>query len=814
MSSYRYRLKDKGKQMAKRIPANPKADHELSDFDSQTHDQPKSLYVLGITMATDDIVTASITAGIGLFKILVIDVGDWIRVEFDPNEFPHHKAPPPEWRAPEVGRSDGVVPLPVKRGQLLSVEIVAQVPEHALPPGPFTGTLHVQGATFSRTVSLRGNYLAVDENTPIGQKWRQLGGEAAVGSVLSNAHFDPAVQAVIQDFDRGAICNVPGAGAFFLSSLVLAKWKSVTAAGDDVRAATGLPIEDVFAAADRSDVQRFQTGAIVVRPSKEAFAVHGAIYQDYREFGDLPIPGRQPRLGLPLGDEQPIVGGRLQTFDSGDIWWSPGTGAHEIHGDIRNCFMKLGGMGSQGFLGWPLTDEMGAPDGIGRANRFQGGAIYWTPTTGAHAVHGAILDRWSALGFERSYLGYPIADEADWIVPGTTAPGGRQSTFQRGQIVWTPQNGTFDVPETYTPPTAPVVTPAGTALGGSVTFTLRSNGTYAIQYYMEDSGLPGYDFTVRAIFVTSNGLSFAGQHSGHVGGTLTTGARDDHASQEGSNSFIQRYWEEVKAGTLFVTKDYSTTGVIGFIEDVAKAVLDIVVTAGAFTLGVVIWLGSEIGQIFGDLGLGGTMGLIAGVVVFACGGGIVLAGLSGIAVGQVTNLMIKQRPLRHDEIAFVNRVFNGVLPTDRIVLTNLSGLGGRAFTCPGADKQIYVNIGSDAYDNPTEYINRSSYPTKGEVLIHELTHAWQIEYGSFVPALVCEGIVNQANNTFGQSVYVYGPPSSPWSSFNLEAQAAIVDQWFGGIATVNAPLRTPEHSMDGTDPYFPYIQNNLRAKVT
>src|SRR5919199_153072 len=75
----------------------------------------------------------------------------------------------------------------------------------------------------------------------------------------------------------------------------------------------------------------------------------------------------------------------------------------------------------------PLTDETGTPDGVGRFNHFAGGSIYWTPETGAHEVHGAIRDKWANMGWERSELGYPTSDEHD-------IPGGRISQFQRGEI--------------------------------------------------------------------------------------------------------------------------------------------------------------------------------------------------------------------------------------------------------------------------------------------------------------------------------------------------------------------------------------------
>jgi hypothetical protein len=83
---------------------------------------------------------------------------------------------------------------------------------------------------------------------------------------------------------------------------------------------------------------------------------------------------------------------------------------HEVHGAILATSQELGAESS--FLGYPVIDESGTPDGIGRFNHFQAGSIYWTPATGAHEVHGLIRDYWSAHGWERNAaLGYPISDE-------------------------------------------------------------------------------------------------------------------------------------------------------------------------------------------------------------------------------------------------------------------------------------------------------------------------------------------------------------------------------------------------------------------
>lgn len=124
--------------------------------------------------------------------------------------------------------------------------------------------------------------------------------------------------------------------------------------------------------------------------------------------------------------------GRVRDYDNASIYWSPEHGAFEVHGDIRLHYGHHGG--PRGFLGYPVTDETGCPDGVGRFNHFEGGSIYWTPDTGAFEVHGDIRAKWAEGGWERGPLRYPVSDEMD-------APGGRTSRFQGGHIDWTPSGG-------------------------------------------------------------------------------------------------------------------------------------------------------------------------------------------------------------------------------------------------------------------------------------------------------------------------------------------------------------------------------------
>lgn len=125
--------------------------------------------------------------------------------------------------------------------------------------------------------------------------------------------------------------------------------------------------------------------------------------------------------------------GWYQHFAGGSIYWSQATGAHEVHGAIREKYASMGWETS--LLGFPTSDESQG-GGLGRFSSFQGGQILWSPATPAHEVHGDILGKYLSLGASRSFLGYPVSDELPF-----GAAGARVSNFQLGQIAWSPQLG-------------------------------------------------------------------------------------------------------------------------------------------------------------------------------------------------------------------------------------------------------------------------------------------------------------------------------------------------------------------------------------
>jgi hypothetical protein len=101
-------------------------------------------------------------------------------------------------------------------------------------------------------------------------------------------------------------------------------------------------------------------------------------------------------------------------------------------GAIHEKYVALGGCSS--VVGGAVTGELATPDGVGRYSVFENGSIYWSPSTGAHEVHGRIRDAWRDHGWEAGELGYPISDEY-------AVPGGRRSDFEHGSLVFHASSG-------------------------------------------------------------------------------------------------------------------------------------------------------------------------------------------------------------------------------------------------------------------------------------------------------------------------------------------------------------------------------------
>ncbi|NKQ55259.1 PKD domain-containing protein [Amycolatopsis sp. K13G38] len=289
----------------------------------------------------------------------------------------------------------------------------------------------------SRSLAMPGSDLTLTANytSPIDQRYasdtalRQwigtpTGAEVADGGV----HY--------RDYQNGRLYWSQDTGVHEVHGLILQKYLELGGHGR-----LGAPVTDETGTPD--GVGRFNhfvgtpgtlTASVYFTPNTGAHAVWGVIRQKWEQLNWEKGP-----LGYPVTDEltTPDGVGRYNHFDkASSIYWTPANGAHGVWGAIRQVWQQLGW--ETGPMGYPVTDELTTPDGVGRYNHFdKASSIYWTPGTGAHEVYGAIRARWAALGWERSYLGYPRSGEF-------TFDGGRRNDFVYGFIQWYPDGRVID----------------------------------------------------------------------------------------------------------------------------------------------------------------------------------------------------------------------------------------------------------------------------------------------------------------------------------------------------------------------------------
>ncbi len=146
---------------------------------------------------------------------------------------------------------------------------------------------------------------------------------------------------------------------------------------------------------------------------------------------------RERQAGLPdrWRGLRPKNNGCYQKFQGGDIHWTSATGAQATYGAIKTRWASLSY--ENGKLGYPTGGEVCGIKNNGCYQRFQGGDIHWSPTTGAQATWGAIRTLWGSLGYENGRLGTPSpARTAAW-------PAGGTERFQGGNINYTPARGAY-----------------------------------------------------------------------------------------------------------------------------------------------------------------------------------------------------------------------------------------------------------------------------------------------------------------------------------------------------------------------------------
>jgi hypothetical protein len=246
-----------------------------------------------------------------------------------------------------------------------------------------------------------------------------------LGEPRSALSYVAAIDASTQQFERGLLMYNDGSGvAFEMHGAIWAAYNQLA----DTSPLGYLVSDETDSKKGGGRKSLFSQGGIYWSPASGAVPVIGHLYLDYERMGEASA------IGFPTQLATSTAGGLEQVFQSARMYYKNGaSSAHEVHGAILARFLATGGAGRWGF---PLTDESPVHDGtteVGRTNEFEHSTFYWSAGTGAFEVHGDIRERYRAVKGPIGALGFPTSDEGD--IPGAGAPA-RFNTFQHGSLLW------------------------------------------------------------------------------------------------------------------------------------------------------------------------------------------------------------------------------------------------------------------------------------------------------------------------------------------------------------------------------------------
>lgn len=262
----------------------------------------------------------------------------------------------------------------------------------------------------------------------IGDKYATA--SAILGEATSQEFTNQRFGGAYQLFQNGTIAYLQEYGAYMVIRGNNIVWQSIGAQNSDL----GYPTSDEYAnerAYSAGGVtQNFQSGKISWSFWNGSRITKGGIGATWDNTG-----GAAGELGYPTTNESTLFdGGVMQSFEYGKVYWGPATGSRIVKGSIGRTWESLGGPLSG--LGYPSTDEYATANGS-VTQSFQYGQIVYSPATGSHVILGGIGATWISIGGPNSAIGFPTTNE----ITGLTGGGAKQH-FQYGDIVWWPGAGT------------------------------------------------------------------------------------------------------------------------------------------------------------------------------------------------------------------------------------------------------------------------------------------------------------------------------------------------------------------------------------
>ena len=347
------------------------------------------------------------------------------------------------------------------------------------PPWRYDPSCTTSSATDNRTVNHGAPCIGTDCGTPISKKYQALGGASGFlgavtspekansdkrgrvaryqggniywtsttgahevhGAILTEFANQAGVNGILKyptsdtlttsdkkarysNFENGRIYYRGSAGTFTVPKPYFAKHESI----GGVHGILGYPKSAVRTSTDQKSRYQNYTGGRIYVQGTRVVEIHGAVFTRHEDVGGVHGP-----LGYPVADLGPAGDGRGkgQWFEKGFIWYSTTTGAHALWGKVNQRFLDNGNV--KGYLKYPTSDVQDVGDGRGTYATFERGNIYASSTTGGFEVHGSVLTAYlSTYGGPQGSLGYPLSE----LDKAATA-GGRFQRFENGRLQYT-----------------------------------------------------------------------------------------------------------------------------------------------------------------------------------------------------------------------------------------------------------------------------------------------------------------------------------------------------------------------------------------
>lgn len=391
----------------------------------------------------------------------------------------------------------------------------------------------------------------------IGEKYAKLGWERSIlGYPISDTligHKDSLYEPKYQNFQNGRIIWSNPMQVFGnlreepheLHGDILNKYIQLR----EERGYLRFPRTDVSQTKDGiGQYTRFQGGVVFWHPDTKAHEVHGDILDKYVE-----LEGEQGPLGYPTSDRKEDFLAHYNEFQNGTIISYRDTGVHTILQPILDKYNEPGLGWYKSVLGYP-TSEQYPISNVAFRQDFQGGTIFnhTDSSIGTHAINGKVYDKYAELGFEQSYLGYPISDVKFYN------NGIYECHFQRGSIRYEIGSSLAnDIPDLISKPIERM--DAGHAYGWG-TLTLQSNGVWSLSGHLHEDGFFGdnYTFTATPNFVDESHGSYIFFHKGNIEGFPSNDDRDEDFQIGGFVKGIMEHWDIISKVSVISSLHVST----------------------------------------------------------------------------------------------------------------------------------------------------------------------------------------------------------------------------------------------------------------